>query len=161
MRSKSKKRAIAAGLSALVAITGGAYAYWTITGAGTGSAAAGDVAAVTVNQTGAAITGLYPGASQSLSGNFDNPNPGRVHVASVTAEVKPFSVRPDESKPACTAADFEITGTSNTPGQIDAGNAKGSWSGLSIAMKNASTNQDNCKNLSASTLKIEYTANAG
>ena len=70
----------------------GAYAYWTTTGNGTGSATTGTDHGVTVNQT-SPSSGLYPGGSVALSGNFtSNPaNSGNVWVTSVSASIDPFS----------------------------------------------------------------------
>jgi hypothetical protein len=134
---------------------GGAYAYWTVTGSGTSVASSGNGAPVVVNQT-ASVTGLYPGGAAALSGTFDNPNPGAVYVTSVTATVAAFSARADNTKPACTQADFGVTGTSTTPGSIAAGTGVGSWSGLTLTMSNTGANQDNCKGLSS--IQIDYTA---
>lgn len=154
------RRTIRSGLIAATALLllsgGGAYAYWSVIGSGSGTAASGSAAAVVVNQTSSA-SGLYPGGSVALSGDFDNPNPGAVYVTAVTAAVRIFSAQADNTKPACTQADFTITGTSNTPGSIASGTAVGSWSGLTLTMVNSGTNQDNCKSLAA--VQIDYTAN--
>jgi hypothetical protein len=67
----------------------------------------------------------------------------------VTASVDTFSIRPDLTKPACTQADFTITGTS-TPspiGEISHGLGVGAWAGLTLNMTDSLTNQDNCKNI--------------
>ncbi|MEY2477917.1 MAG: hypothetical protein QOG87_3232 [Actinomycetota bacterium] len=135
-----------------------AFAFWTGGGSGSGSAAATTPTAVTVNQTGS-ITGLYPGApATALSGNFDNPNSGAVHIANVTAAVRAFSLPAvANGKPACTAADFTIGGTATVNAQVPAGNGVGSWSGLTVALNNGVANQDNCKGVS---ITIDYTANA-
>src|SRR5437588_3690600 len=93
VRFVTKKRVAAA--VAVLTLGGGAmaaYAYWTGGGTGSGSAQATTPSAVTVNQTNAAITNLYPGGpAQALSGNFDNPNSGTVYVHNVTAAVRAFS----------------------------------------------------------------------
>jgi len=163
-RRFTKKRVVVAVTVLALAVSGiAAYAYWTTGGSGTGSASTTSAQNVTVNQTNAAISNLYPGGpSKALSGNFDNPNSGPAYVASVTAAVT--AVTPaagntfaSNGKPDCATGDFEITGTSNTPGDVPAGNAKGSWSGLSVDMKDTGANQDNCKNAS---ITITYTANA-
>ena len=135
---------------------GAAYAYWTTGGSGSGTAGTGTSANVSVMQTSSAA-GLYPGGSVALSGNFNNPNSGAVSVSGVTAAVHAFSTQSDAGKPACTDADFSITGTSNTPGSIAAGNGVGSWSGLTLNMLNTGANQDNCKSLSG-TIQIDYTS---
>jgi hypothetical protein len=156
-----KKRVLALAAVAALAVCGIAYAYWTTSGSGTGSATTGDVTAIKVNQTNA-VSGLYPGGlAQAVSGNFDNGNSGKVYIASVTAEVTGVTMatpKPNASAPDCTTGDFAISGTSNTPGEIDPGNGKGAWNGLKVALTdNATANQDNCKNAS---IEITYTANA-
>lgn len=133
----------------------GAYAYWTTTGSGTGSAATGTTAGITVNQT-SVNTALYPGGTTALSGNFDNTNASPVYVTSVSAVVAPFSLQADSSKPACTQADFTITGSAPVGAQVAVGSGQGSWSGLSLNMTNTSLNQDNCKNI---TVPITYSSN--
>lgn len=90
-----------------------------------------------------------------MSGNFDNSNSGNVFITAVTASVTAFSVQSDPAKPPCTQADFAITGTASVAAQIAPGNGVGTWSGLSLGMVNAATNQDNCKNL---TVPIAYVA---
>jgi hypothetical protein len=127
---------------------GAAFAYWTLSGSGSGSGSTGTTASVTVVQTSDA-SGLYPGDAVALSGDFNNPGASRVYVTAVTATVAPFNAQADATKPACTQADFTITGTSNTPGEIDSGNGVGAWSGLTLTMVDAATNQDNCKSLAS------------
>jgi len=161
MRTKiSMKKKTAATLTAGFIVAGtaaGAYAYWTTTGGGSGTATTGTSSTVTVNQT-STPDALYPGSSVALAGNFDNPSSGPQYIASVTAAVHPFSVQPIAGEAPCTQNDFQITGTSTTPGDVPSGTGKGAWSGLSIKMlNNATAPQDNCKNLTVSDLKIDYT----
>ena len=138
----------------VLAGVGVGVAYWTGGGSGSGSAGTGTAASVTVNQT-VSPTGLYPGGAAALSGNFNNPNAGSVYVAAVTASVTAFSFQADGTKPACTQANFSITGTANVNAEIAAGNGVGSWSGLSLNMSDTGTNQDNCKNI---TVPLTYTS---
>ena len=140
-----------------LAIAGVATAYWTQGGSGTGSGSTGTTSSITVNQT-STVANLYPGgAPQALSGDFTNPNASSVFVANVTAVVNPaFSSQADVTKPPCTAADFVIAGAAPVATQIASGANVGSWSGLTLQMINAATNQDNCKNV---TVPILYTAN--
>jgi len=138
-------------VAALAAV--GAYAYWTTGGSGTGSATTTTTSSITVNQT-SSSSGLYPGGSVSLSGDFTNGNSFPVYVSSVTAAVTPFSLQADAGKPACTQADFSIGGTATVGAQVPVGTG-GSWSGLSLNMTNSGANQDNCKSI---TVPIAYTA---
>ena len=137
-----------------LSVAGIASAYWTTGGSGSGSATAGTTVSVTVVQT-ATATGLYPGGSAALSGNFNNTNPGKVYVTAVTAAVTAFSLQANPAKPACTQADFSITGTATVNAEIASGSGVGSWSGLTLNMTDAGTNQDNCKTL---TVPITYTS---
>ncbi len=152
-----QRLSVALGLILAIALAGGAFAYWTQGGSGTGSATTGTTVAITVNQT-SPITGLYPGGpTQKLSGNFDNPNAGNVYVTSVTAVIPVlWTAQANGSLPACTAADFTIGGSAPVGAEINPGIAQGSWSGLTIAMNDLGTNQDNCKKVSP---PINYTAN--
>ncbi len=153
---RGRKKVLGMAVVATVAVAGVAVAYWTQGGSGSGSAATGTTSAIVVHQT-STVNGLYPGGpAQALSGNFDNPNAGPVFVTGVTAAVHPFSAQADGSKPACTAADFVIAGSASVGSEISSGLGVGSWSGLTIAMKDGSANQDNCKNVS---VPIDYTAN--
>jgi hypothetical protein len=170
--TRFKKRTwILTGVVAAIAAmaTVGAYAYWTQGGSGPGSATAGTTTAITVNQTSTTSSSLYPGGpTEALSGNFDNPNSGGVVISSVTAVVSSVTGgAEDGGKPACTAADFYISGTA-AGSTVPSGTGVGSWSGLSIGLANRdgnanppselspSANQDNCKSAVA---HITYTAN--
>jgi hypothetical protein len=134
----------------------GAYAYWTQGGSGSGSATAGTTSNITVNQT-SSVSGLYPGGpAVTLSGNFDNPNPGSVRISSITGVVSSISgAGTDGSKPACTTSDFTIGGSVGVT-TVPSGTGVGSWSGLTVQMVNGAGNQDNCK---GATANISYTAN--
>jgi hypothetical protein len=146
--------ATAGGVAIAGAAATAAFGYWTGSGSGTGSATTAAATSVTVVQT-SASSGLTPGGSVALSGKFNNANAGSVSVASVTASIDNFSFQADNTKPACTQADFSISGTSNNPGVIAPGTGVGSWSGLSLNMTNGAGNQDNCK---AITVPITYSA---
>jgi len=142
---------------ALLAGVGSAFAYWTISGSGSGTGTTGSPSTVSVVQT-STNTITSAGGSVALSGDFNNPNSGKVYVTNVTATVGVFSsVAAFPSDPPCTAADFTITGTSNTPGDIPAGNGVGTWSGLTLTLIDSATNQDNCESLT--TVPIVYTSN--
>ena len=138
----NKKTKIAALTAALVVgATGTAYAYWTMSGAGSATATTGTTQAVTVNQTGTPITGLYPGGpAKALSGNFDNPNAANVTVKAVTASVASTNV------PTCQAAWYVVEGTDSVSTHIlIAGNGVGTWTGLTVKMLDDAANQDVCK----------------
>ena len=154
-RSRKIAVAVLAG-GASLAIAGAAFAFWTGGGSGTGTATATTPTNLVVNQTNAAITNLFPGGpAQALSGNFDNSNSGPVTISTFSASVAAFSSRADGTKPACTQADFAITGTPTFTTAVPSGTGVGTWSGISVALtNNASANQDNCKGVP---ITINYT----
>lgn len=142
---------------------GGAFAYWTANGTGTGMVQqATPTQAMTVVQD--RVTGLTPGGpAADLKGNVINPNAYAVNVTSLTASVTlvaPYSSgiagvgsTSDTTKPACTAADFEISGTGlvtgSVPAAVGAVSGYAPFSGLKIALKETGANQDNCKTAGA------------
>lgn len=150
MRNTSTKALVLA-LVSVLAIAGAAFAYWTVSGSGGGTAATGTVTGITVNQT-SSITGLAPGvAAQSLSGNFDNSNTSPVYVGSVSATVT------GTSNPACGAGNYLISGSAPVGAEIPSGVGQGSWGGLTIEFVNdPAVNQDACQGV---TVNIAYTSN--
>ena len=152
MAKFTKKTKIAALTAALVVgATGTAFAYWTMSGAGTGDVKAGTTVAVVVKQTNVAITDLYPGgAAKALTGNFDNSNDGPVTVGKVSAVIESTDVS------GCLTSWYVIEGSDlATTHVIPKGVAQSSWSGLSVRMLNdAANSQDMCK---GATITITYT----
>lgn len=156
MPTLTKKVAVAAAATAVLALTGGAaVAYWTTGGTGTGAGAAGTTQNLVVNQT-TVVSSLHPGiAPVALAGTFTNPNPYPVQIAGVTAAVTAVTEAVGASGPnPCTTADFQ-TGGSFGLYTVPAGpGTAGAWSGLTVTMKDTATNQDRCKD---ATIEITYT----
>ena len=143
-------------VSLLVAVTliggGAAFAYSSAGGSGDGGAQTDSTAqSVVVNQT-STITGLAPGlGAQTLSGNFDNPNSGPVHVGSVSVVVT------GTDTPGCGPTDYTIGGSAPVNAQVAAGDGVGSWSGLTIQFNNkVAVNQDACK---GAVVELAYSSN--
>lgn len=153
----TKKRVLAAiSILGVVALAGAAFAYWTGGGSGDGTASAGDVVGLTVNQT-STLTAMYPGDSaQTLSGDFDNTNDGPVYVGSVTASIA--SVDKAEGAPdgTCDSSDFTLSDPEMTvDDEVPSGSSVGSWSGATIQFNDKTdTNQDACK---GATVNLHYT----
>lgn len=157
MFKMNKRRGVALGLFLVLAITaGGAYAYWTSGGSGTGSGqAANGTADVVVNQT-TVLTDFYPGDSaQTLSGDFDNPNSGPVYIGTVTASISSVTKAVGAPAGTCDATDFTLSNAAMTVNaQVPAGAGQGSWTGATIQFNNKATNQDACK---GATVALAYT----
>ena len=152
---KFTKKKIVAGAVVSIAVLGGslaAYAYWTTTGSGTGTASTGTSSAITAVQT-STISGLRPGgAAQTLSGNFTNTtnSGGSVYVTTVTASISSVS----GGAGACSASDYTLANAAMSVGaDIPAGTAQGSWSGATIQFNNTGSNQDGCK---GATVNLAY-----
>jgi hypothetical protein len=153
---KKDKRSLVLALVAVVVLTAGAIAYWTAGGAGTGSGnAAGAQTPLTVNQT-TTLAAMYPGDSaQTISGNFDNPNPGPIYVGTVTASIASVTKAVGAVAGTCDATDFTLANAAMTVNaEVASGNAKGSWTGATIKFNNKASNQDQCK---GATVNLAYT----
>jgi hypothetical protein len=156
-RSLNRKTAVVGVVVSLVA-AGGAYAFWTNGGTGGGSAASGTNAGITVTQTTDA-SGLYPGGPPVvLSGKFNNTNSGPVRVHQVVASIATIVGGPlVDGAHTCTITDYSLTNaTATIDADVAAGTAVGAWTGPSIQMVNAATNQDGCK---GGTVTLAYTSN--
>src|SRR5262245_27906514 len=89
-KNKNTKRGlkVAAIAGGLVLVGGVAFAFWTQSGSGVGSARTANTTGITVNQTGDPVSGLGPGvAALPLGGDFTNNNTSTVHVSSVTVTI--------------------------------------------------------------------------
>lgn len=144
---KSNRTRSAIGIvAAILLLSAGAYAYWTIGGSGTGSATTGDVAAITVNQN-TVLTDMYPGdTAQTISGDFTNANDGPVYVGTVTVSISSVTLATGAAAGTCDASDYTLANAAMTVNaQVPAGTDVGAWTGATIQFNNKATNQDACK----------------
>ena len=134
----SKKGLALLAVLAIVAISAvGAYAYWTTTGSGTGSAAnASSNGTILLHASFA--PGLTPGASEPVSFTADNTNTSSLRVGTVTSVVSTSAV-------GCLAADFTVPAAveNQTIPASTSGVALGTGSTISFA--DTAVNQDACK----------------
>jgi hypothetical protein len=178
MRRFTNKRAVAAlCLIALLAVAGGAYAYFTNNnGSATGSGSVG--ASSPWHVTATAFTGgpLYPGSgTETGTTTVTNTSNGNQKLTTITATIAaPTNTGTDATIPACTASDFALSdpgsnwnvasgGQSATysVGVDEAGTSPGPAGSvttpqLTISMNDASHNQNNCQN---ATPNVTYTVN--
>jgi hypothetical protein len=137
---KSKKGiALLATMVAAVAAAVGAYAYWTTTGAGTGTVANASANGTLVLHADWAADALYPGGSQDVTFTADNAGDSNLYVGTITTD----SITTDDV--ACLPADFSIDPvTSNTV--VPAGETAYALNGTgSLEFANTNVNQDACK----------------
>jgi hypothetical protein len=157
MKQHLRKRRIAPvalAMVALVVVAGVAFAYWTAGGSGSGTASADTAANVTINQT-TTLTPMYPGDSaQTISGTFNNTNPGPVYVSTVTASIASVTKAGGAPAGTCDATDFTLANaTATVNAEIPVGNSQGAWTGPTIKFNNKGTNQDACK---GATISLGY-----
>ena len=82
MRKLRRKKLIALFMAlAAAGVAGGAYAYWTTSGTGTGTASNGTSSAVTI--VGTAATALYPGSTSTVTFTASNPGTTDVSISNI------------------------------------------------------------------------------
>ncbi len=159
----NRKSVIVASVVAVIAAAG-AYAYWTQSGSGEGSAAtSADGQNITVNQK-SVVADLSPNsAPQDLSGDFDNPNDGSVRVSTISASVTDVTRTPAAvaANLPCATSNYALTGFPYTVNAtIAAGDDVGSWAETgtapTIQLVESGANQDGCK---GATAVITYSSN--
>jgi hypothetical protein len=132
----SKKIAIAAvSTIAAVGVATSAFAYWTTSGGGSGTAGAASATSDLVI-TGDPALGIHPGGSVAVSGNVHNPNPSSSMVNVVSATV-------GTSNSDCLPADFHFAPVTVNK-QVAAGGNQ-AFSGT-LTMDDTALSQDACKN---------------
>jgi hypothetical protein len=143
-RFRNHKRLTAVGVVAVLAVAGGAYAFWTGSGTGGGTATVGTSGTVTVAAT--VTAGIAPGTSEPVS--FTAANPGTspitvsgVHLANVTV---------DASHSTCVTADFTMASVVEAPvgfgHPVPAGaTVEPLPTNGSLVYANTGVNQDACK----------------
>ena len=176
MRRFTKKRAVAAlCLIALLAVAGGAYAYFTASGNGTGSGSVGSTTGWSVAST---TTGgpLYPGVSsadETVHLTITNNGGGKQQLSSFTISVAgaggstwTSSATAFPSENACSASDFALGGQASAGqytvnGINDDVSPGGTYTTtVNLHMLDTGVAQDNCQGLSGPTaVPLYITAN--
>lgn len=148
LRISRKKAAVVGGVTAVVLTGGVAFAYWTSTGSGTGSATTGTSSPWTVTVEDVALGDLTPGGpTDTVSFSVKNENSGVQRLVGTVASVT------GTSNPGCTAADFDVSTTSITYGDVASGaTVNGTFT---IQMVDTGVNQDACKGV---TVDLEVAA---
>jgi hypothetical protein len=138
----SKKRRVlpvAIALVAVIAVSGVAYAWWSSSGNGTGSAGVGTSQALTVSQSGS-VTGLVPnGVDHDVTVHVVNPA-----TFSQSLNAVAISVHAATLPSGCEAAWFTVTNPTITPPVVI---TAGNFTDLvgQIRMTESGTNQDACQ----------------
>jgi hypothetical protein len=140
---RTQRTAVVIGTS--VALVGGgfAFAYWTSSGTGRGSANTGTSVSWAVTTDAATGGPLTPGGpSQSIAFHVKNNDSGIQRLQNVTVQVANANGTAWTSG-SCSAADYTVSTPVFTAGDVaSSATVDGT---VSIAMNNLSSNQDDCK----------------
>jgi hypothetical protein len=131
-------------VAAILAVAGGAYAYFSTTGSGTVTATVGSGSALTIKGT---VSGnLYPGSSANVTFTVDNPSSGKQRVGTISLE----KITADAGHSTCSVVttggnpDFSMAGVAVNavygPGNNQAVTPTGS-----LTMNETGINQDGCQ----------------
>ena len=150
MRSfiKRKRVLVSVGAVVLLVAAGGAYAYFTTPGSGTGSGSVGTSTAVVLH--GSVTNPLYPGTSSPVTFTVDNPSTGVQRVTTIHL----VSVVPDAGHSSCVAGDFTM-GDVTVGESVAAGSGHALTATGTLVMADSGSNQDACKN---ATLTLNLTS---
>lgn len=145
MQLTKKSKAVVAG-AALVGLAGSgtAYAYWTTSGSGTGSATTGTSSTFVVT-TDAATGGLLTpgGPTDTVAFHVTNNNTGVQHLSAVSVIVAGAGGAAWTAVANCSAADYTVGTPVFTAGDVIAGATVDGT--VTIKMNNLGTSQDGCK----------------
>ena len=136
LSKKGKVYAVAASIALVAASGGAAFAYWSTTGSGSGSAA-NSAGGGTVTLHATFNAGLAPGNSTAVAYTADNSSNTSTVVGALSATVS-------TSDPNCLASWFTVTAT--TSNSTAAPNSVGTSVGSgTLTFANSAVNQDACK----------------
>ena len=109
-RFRSHKKLTAVGVVAVLAVAGGAYAFWTGGGTGGGTATLGTVGAVVVTAT--VTPGITPGNTEPVSFTAANASSSAITVSTVHL----VSATADGAHATCVGTDFTMPNVDETDG---------------------------------------------
>ncbi len=151
LRRFTKKRwVLPLSVVAVLAIAGGAFAYFTSSGSGTGQASVGSSTAFTVNASSDTSNSLYPGSgSETLTYTVHNPSSGAQNLTSTSASVASLNgdvTQGGTEVTGCKASWFSAVNTAPTPLPQDlAGGTSSSQGSVLVTMSDSGTNQNACE----------------
>jgi hypothetical protein len=160
---RTKGTVVVLGIVAALAVAGGAIAYFTSTGSGTGNAKVGSASNWTV-AVGAYTGGpLYPGAgSENVPFTITNASSGAQELQTTTAALTKdagggvYDTTTQAYVDGCQASWFTVTDNTPTPAVDLAGGAQYTSGNATVTMQDSQSNQDSCQGLTP-----QVTVNAG
>lgn len=143
-----KKYGVIAGITAVLLLVGGvAFAYWTSTGSGTGSATTGTDTPWNVQVDDTNDANLTPnGPTETVNFSVTNDGTGTQAFTSATPSVT------GTSSGGCTDADFTVDNVVIATGSVDAGDTVNGT--FDLQMIDTGVNQDACRGVTVD-LKVD------
>lgn len=138
-RFKKHKKLTALLIVAVLGIAGGAYAYWTGGGSGSGTATVGTSGNVTLVAT--VAPGIAPGTSRAVTFTAANATSSPLYVTTVHLE----SVAADAGHPDCKIGDFTMADVTEGHQVPAAATLEPLPTAGSLVYENTALNQDACK----------------
>jgi hypothetical protein len=143
--SPSKKRFTLAVVAVLIfSGAGAAFAYWTSTGEGAGTAETGTSAVFTIAADPAVGTISPGGAGQTVDFTVTNPGPGVQALTTVTVALADAAGTAWVPPTGCDIADYTASVTTAPPAGAIAAGADVSGQ-VTVTLANTSVNQDACQ----------------
>jgi hypothetical protein len=153
MRLKKRTMVLLGAAVVAIGLAVGAYAYWTSTGSGTGSAAVGTDTPWQVDTDPATGGPLTPGGPlQTVGYTVTNNSTGSQSLANVAISVANSDGSPWDGPGTCSAADFEVNGAAAGTAYDDTTLAGTFLAGadnstsIDIQMIDTTVNQNDCRN---------------
>ncbi len=126
-----------------------AFAYWSSTGSGHGTAQTGVTAAFTITADPAEGEPLTPGGpSQTVPFTVTHPVTGTLYLETVMVRVANDDGSTWTAVPGCTAADYAASVITSPPAPALVASGQSVSGTATITMVNRSTNQDACQGAS-------------
>ncbi len=154
-RITGKRASIALGSTIAIVAAGVAFAYFTSSGSGTGSASVGSSSAVTLHAS--ISSNLFPGSSSPVTLTVDNPSSGVQRVGTVSLS----SITVDAGHSSCattiSGGNPDFTMAAVPVNQVfPPGNGQSVAATGTLAMNETGVNQDGCQ---GATLTLHLTNN--
>jgi hypothetical protein len=147
-RIKHKKLAVLVSTVAILALAGAAFAYFTNSGTGAGSASVGTSSIIQLSS--APVGTLYPGgAAVPVTVNVHNPGAGSQYVGTISGVVNDNTNSTVTTADDClgswfVVANVDFNGTLTADNGAAGGTDEGSRN-TTVSMNDSGTNQDACK----------------
>jgi len=145
MKRFMNKKVVAIGLAAGITLggAGAAFAYWTTSGSGNGTATTASSNGTLALNVSAVSTNLYPGGSAPVT--ITATNSGATDLQLTTVAFASLSVDSTHATAGCLATDYSVGTVATTPTDVLAGTTSGTVATATLSMANTALSQDACK----------------